>query len=74
MSTLTQASQFRHQLILLSVKGQGKTFAGVARQIGCTPAMVTMVSQGRRKSRRVQKALARVCGRPVADLFPGDAA
>jgi hypothetical protein len=74
MSTLDQASNFRHQLILLSVRGQGKTFAQVARRLGCTPAMVTMVSQGRRKSRRVQRALARLCARPVSDLFPEDVA
>ena len=72
MSTIDKASRFRHQLILLSITGQGMTLRGIAQKLSVSPALVTMVSQGRRRNRRVQKALARLCGRPVDELFSED--
>ena len=68
----SQARRYRHELIKLSVLGQGMTFRRLARQLRCSPSLVTMVSKGERANTKVQERLARVCGRPVAELFPRD--
>jgi lambda repressor-like predicted transcriptional regulator len=72
MSNLAEQNRDRHIDILMAVKGKGKTFRDVASEAECSPAMVTMVSKGQRKSRKVQGVLARVCERQIQDLFPGD--
>jgi len=71
MSTLSaEAKRFRHELIKLTVCSQGMSFRKLADQWGCAPSLVTMVSKGQRVNRKVQKGLARVCGRPLSKLFP----
>nr|WP_272848252.1 helix-turn-helix domain-containing protein [Paracoccus saliphilus] len=39
--------------------------------MGVLPGSVTTVSQGLRRSKRIEAALARAVGKPVEEVFPG---
>ena len=60
----------RHDHIKAELKLRGISFSEIARQLGVTCASVTMVSQGRSMSRRIQNAIASRLGMPTEVLFP----
>lgn len=60
----------RHQEIRDALKERGYTISGAARDLGVSPATVTTVSQGYRRSARVEEHLARLLGTTAASLFP----
>ena len=60
----------RHVEIRQGLKAAGTSLSAVARELGVTPSTVTIVSQGYRRSHRVQTAIARHLGRNVHELFP----
>lgn len=60
----------RHQEIRDALKERGYTISGVARDLGISAATVTTVSQGYRRSARVEEYLAQLLGVSTACLFP----
>ena len=60
----------RHVEIRDGLRAAGTSLSAVARELGVTPATVTIVSQGHRRSHRVQVAIARHLGRDAHELFP----
>ena len=48
----------------------GVSQADIARRAGVTPTHVSDVLHGRRRSPRVERAIAEALGRAVEDLFP----
>lgn len=64
-SVNTQHENLKHRLRL-----RGSSLSQVARLIGERPSTVTLVSQGIRKSHKIQKALAEAAGCSPKELFP----
>ncbi|MBJ2153960.1 helix-turn-helix domain-containing protein [Paracoccus sp. IB05] len=60
----------RHELIKFRLRSGGSSFAQVAKSEGVLPSSVTVVSQGYRRSHRIQAAIARVIGTTPQELFP----
>lgn len=60
----------RHQEIREALKARGYTISDVARELGISPASVTTVSQGYRRSARTEQFLAALLGTTAATLFP----
>ena len=56
------------------LKCQGKKQKDVAAKLGVDKSTVSQVINGRRRSRRIEKALARILGVPRKVLFPEVAA
>ena len=56
-------------VIRMALACRDKTMADVARALGVTKTAVTEVAHGRKRSARVEKALADVCCTPVQELF-----
>ena len=57
-------------VIKLYLNTQRKTQREVAKKIGVTPPMLSQVINGRKKSQRVEKSLARILGVSRETLFP----
>lgn len=60
----------RHQEIRKALKELGYTITDVARELGISPATVTTVSQGYRRSAKVEAHLAQLLGTTASSLFP----
>lgn len=60
----------RHQQIREALKARGYTISDVARELGISPASVTIVSQGYRRSARTEEYLAMLIGTTADTLFP----
>lgn len=63
-------SLVRHKEIRDALKARGLTISDVARQLGLSQATITTVSQGYRRSTRVERHLADLLGTSCATLFP----
>lgn len=50
--------EFCHEMIRARLRLAGTSFSDIARELSITPASVSLVSQGRRRSRPVQQAIA----------------
>ena len=48
---------------------RNRTLADLARELGVTRSAVTAVVRGRRRSARIEQAVARACGIPARELF-----
>lgn len=48
----------RHERIKVRLKRAGSSLAEIARELGVTGSTVTSVSQGYRRSRRIERAIA----------------
>ncbi|MBS0437641.1 MAG: helix-turn-helix domain-containing protein [Proteobacteria bacterium] len=48
----------------------GSSLAEIARELSVTPTTVTIVSQGQRRSRRIEQAIAAKLGTTAASLWP----
>jgi len=69
-SPFSEDNMIRHQEIRDALKARGLTISDVARQLGLSQATITTVSQGYRRSARVEKHLAELLGTTCATLFP----
>lgn len=59
-----------HERIKMRLRLAGSSLAHVARELGLAPTTVTSVSQGMRRSRRVEAAIAAKLGVVPAALWP----
>ncbi len=57
-------------LIKFHLNTRRKTQRAIAKKIGVTPPMLSQVINGRKKSQRVEKQLARILGVSRETLFP----
>lgn len=60
----------RHQMLKLRLRSKGSSFAQIARNLSVLQSSVTVVSQGYRRSHRIQAAIATELQTTPADLFP----
>ncbi|MDO5703719.1 MAG: helix-turn-helix domain-containing protein [Paracoccus sp. (in: a-proteobacteria)] len=61
---------FQHEFLKAKLRLAGTNFSAVARELGITPASVSLVSQGLRRSRHVQQALAEKLGTTPERIWP----
>lgn len=54
-----RSSLERHEIIKTRLRLAGSSLAQIARELGVAPTTVTTVSQGYRRSRRIEAAIAR---------------
>lgn len=59
-----------HERIKMRLRLAGSSLADVARELGVAGTTVTSVSQGYRRSRRIEAAIAAKLGVRPADLWP----
>lgn len=59
-----------HEHLKMELRLRGTLMSAVAQSIGVGPGSVTAVSQGRRRSQRIEKALATALDTTPAKLFP----
>ncbi len=57
-------------VIKFHLNSRNKTQRAIAKKIGVTPPMLSQVINGRKKSQRVEKQLARILGVSRNTLFP----
>lgn len=60
----------RHEKIKMRLRLAGSSLASVARELGVAGTTVTCVSQGYRRSRRIEAAIALKLGLQPGDLWP----
>lgn len=60
-----------HERIKMRLRLAGSSLADVARELGVAGTTVTSVSQGYRRSRRIEAAIAAKLGMKPGDLWPG---
>lgn len=61
----------QHERIKCRLRLKGSSLAQIARDLNVTPTTVTIVSQGFRRSRRIESAIALRLGVTVDQLWPG---
>ncbi len=59
-----------HEMLRARLRLAGSSFSAVAREMGISPASVSLVSQGRRRSKPVQQALAEKLGTTPEKIWP----
>lgn len=59
-----------HAKVRAALAARGCTLAQVARELGVAPSTVTIVSQGDRRSKRVETAIAFAAGAEPSTLWP----
>ncbi|MDO5758611.1 MAG: helix-turn-helix domain-containing protein [Rhodobacterales bacterium] len=64
------AAQKNHLRLRSKLREAGVTFAQIARELGVSPATVTIVSQGHRRSHNIQTAIAGHLGTTPQNVFP----
>ena len=60
----------RHEEVKARLRQQGSSLTKIAAGLGVEQPTVTVVSQGYRRSRRIEAEIARVLGTTPQDLFP----
>ena len=60
----------QHEHIKMRLRLRGSSLADVARDLGVAGTTVTSVSQGYRRSRRVESAIAEILGERAENLWP----
>ncbi|WP_246100909.1 helix-turn-helix domain-containing protein [Palleronia caenipelagi] len=60
----------RHEGVKADLRRRGLSFSAVARQLGVNGTTVSLVSRGRNRSRRIERALAIVLETTPEHLFP----
>ncbi|QND79602.1 helix-turn-helix domain-containing protein [Pseudoxanthomonas mexicana] len=61
----------QHEFIKMRLRLAGSSLACIARELGIQPTTVTATSQGKRRSRRIEQAIARKLGCTPQSLWPG---
>lgn len=64
------SDEFCHEMIRARLRMAGSSFTALARELGITPASVSLVSQGLRRSRKVQGAIASKLGTTPQRIWP----
>lgn len=64
------AQRAKHEWIKCHLRLRGSSLAKVAQELGLSPATVTIVSQGMRKSHRIESTISQKLGVPAAQLWP----
>lgn len=64
------AIYFRHEQIKARLHDRGRSLRGIARELDVLPSTVTIVSQGLRRSRRIEAAIAAAFETTPEALFP----
>lgn len=59
-----------HERLKMELRLRGKSIASVARELDVFRSSVTLVSQGLRRSEKIEKALAAAIGTTPQELFP----
>lgn len=59
-----------HELLKYRLRSAGSSMAQIARSLGISQSSVTVVSQGYRRSHRIQEEIARQLNTTPQDLFP----
>ncbi|QKS07434.1 helix-turn-helix domain-containing protein [Pseudosulfitobacter pseudonitzschiae] len=59
-----------HERLKMELRLRGKSIASVARELEVLRSTVTLVSQGLRRSSKIEKALANAVETTPAELFP----
>lgn len=62
--------EFCHEMIRARLRLAGTSFSDIARELGITPASVSLVSQGLRRSRPVQQVIADKLGTTPERIWP----
>lgn len=62
--------EFCHEMIRARLRIAGSSFSALARELGKTPASVSLVSQGLRRSQRIQRAIAKKLGTTSEKIWP----
>jgi Ner family transcriptional regulator len=65
-----QAQRDQHEWIKSRLRLAGSSLAKIARELELSPATVTIVSQGMRRSQRIETAISTKLGVPAALLWP----
>ncbi|MFB2533465.1 transcriptional regulator [Paracoccus sp. p3-h83] len=65
-----KVDQKKHERLKFRLRLAGSSMAKIARQLGISQSSVTVVSQGYRKSHRVQTEIAEHLGTTPQKLFP----
>ena len=60
----------QHEVIKMRLRLAGSSLACIARELGIQPTTVTATSQGKRRSRRIELAIARKLGCTPQSLWP----
>ena len=60
----------KHEFLKFRLRQRGTSMAQIARELEITQGSVTVVSQGYRRSRRIEAALAEALGVTAQELFP----
>ena len=59
-----------HNNVKLALKSVGSSLTKVAAELDVRPATVTIVSQGHRRSRRIEEAIAEKLGMTAQEIWP----
>ena len=59
-----------HERLKMELRLRGKSIASVARELDVFRSSVTLVSQGLRRSEKIERALAEAIGLTPQELFP----
>lgn len=62
--------EFCHEMIRARLRLAGTSFSDIARELGKTPASVSLVSQGLRRSQRIQRAIAEKLNTTPNKIWP----
>lgn len=59
-----------HEQRKCDLRNRGLNFKEISRRLGCTPGLVTAVSQGKSRSLTVETAIAEALGVSLQEAFP----
>lgn len=65
-----RAALVHHERIKMRLRLVGSSLSEVARELGVRPTTVTSVSQGYRRSRRIEAAIAAKLGKSAESVWP----
>ncbi|MGZ3215098.1 helix-turn-helix domain-containing protein [Paracoccus sp. T5] len=67
---MTQPVNAAHERLKMELRLRGKSIAFIARELNVLRSTVTLVSQGLRRSTKIENALAEAVGTTADQLFP----
>lgn len=62
--------EYCHEMVRARLRLARTSFSNIARELGITPASVSLVSQGRRRSRKVERTIADKLGTTPEKIWP----
>ena len=62
--------EYCHEMVRARLRLAGTSFSDIARELNITPASVSLVSQGRRRSRKVERTIAAKLGTTPEQIWP----